>query len=143
MGNLIRYTSWYDPQFPLEQADYSHAQDDDPSLIPVIDDLVEDISQNGLRNPVLVTCKNTKWIIHPGKCRSRACARLGWTHIPAIIVNYDLPGFQYWKIPEGCTALASQSQVNQRLDKDMRGKMCHRWLTVKRIKRDNLDLPYV
>ena len=140
--NLIRYTCWYDPQFSLRDADYSHAQVD-ARLEDTIRKLAEDIAENGLRNPVFVTCKHTKWIIHPGKCRTKALLSLGIEHAPAIVVNYDLPGFQHQYIPDGCRALCSQSQVNSHLDKDQRAKMCHRFLTVKAVQRANLDKPYI
>ena len=139
---IIRYTAWYDPAFPIREADYSHSQAD-KKLEAVIADLIEDIKQNGLRNPILVTCKHTKWVIHPGKCRAKALLALGHDTAPAIVVDYDLPGFQWQYIPDGCTALGSQSQVNQRLDKDQRAKMSHRWLTVKAVQRENLDKPYI
>lgn len=140
---MIRYTAWYDPAFEICRADATHSHVD-LKLLGYINELVADIDQHGLRNPVLATCKNEKWIIHPGKCRVAAVRRLGWDTIPAIVVNYDLPGYQTDRIPQhpGVRALGSQSQVNQFLDSDCRAKMCHRWLTIKKTHRANLEKPY-
>lgn len=140
----IRYTAWYDPCFPIEIANADHSQVD-AKLLDYINELVEDIAANGLKNPVLATCQNTRWGIHPGKCRVAACRRLGWATIPAIVVNYDLPGFQADRIPthDGVKALGTQSQVNQLLQGDQRAQMCHRFLTVKKLQRSHHEKPYI
>lgn len=140
--NQIRYTAWYDPEFPIDVADATHSAVD-IKLLEFLVELTEDIRQNGLRNPVQVVCKHTQWTVHPGKCRVAACKQLGWTTIPAIVVNYDLPGFQADKIPPHCTALGSQSQVNRYLDADSKAQMSHRWLQIKKIHRNNLEKPYI
>ena len=142
--NHIRYTAWYDPCFPIDKANADHSAVD-WKLLEYINYLVEDIAEKGMLNPVLATRKNEKWIIHPGKCRVAAAKRLGWGEIPAIVVNYDLPGFQADRIPTrpGVKALGSQSQVNQLLTEDNRCQMCHRFLTIKKLHRDNLEKPYI
>ena len=139
----IRYTAWYDPCFPIDLANADHSQVD-AKLLDYINWLVEDIAEKGMLNPVLATCKDTRWTIHPGKCRVAAAKRLGWREIPAIVVNYDLPGFQANRIPthDGVRALGSQSQVNHFLSDDSRCQMSHRFLTIKKLHRANLEKPY-
>ena len=132
--NQIRYTAWFDPEFPIDAADATHAAVDS-KLLQYIAELTEDIRQHGLRNPLQVICKHTKWTVHPGKCRHAALKQLGYDSFPAIVVDYDLPGFQAEYIPEHCQALGQQSHVNRLLDKDQRAQMSHRWLQIKKVER--------
>lgn len=132
----IRYTAWYDPKFPLDGADGTH-QEDPAKLERFISALVQDIQVNGLQNPVQVVTKQGKTWFHPGKCRVKAFKRLGMTHIPAIVVNYDLPGFQADKIPPHCTALGKESHVKRYLGDDSTAQMCHRFLQIKKKQREN------
>lgn len=134
-SSQIRYTAWYDPEFPIDDADSSHAAIDG-RLLAYIDELTEDIRENGLRNPVQVVVKHTKRTVHPGKCRVAALRRLGWTTVPAIVVNYDLPGYQSDRIPAHAQALGQQSHVNRLLDDDQVAQMSHRWLQIKKKSRD-------
>jgi hypothetical protein len=43
------------------------------------------IEQEGLRNPLLVTLRGGRLVVHPGKCRAKACISLGMTRVPAVI----------------------------------------------------------
>jgi hypothetical protein len=113
----IRYTAWYDPKFPLDGADGTHQED--PAKLERV-----------------VTKQGKTWF-HPGKCRVKAFKRLGMTHIPAIVVNYDLPGFQADRIPPHCTALGKESHVKRYLGDDSTAQMCHRFLQIKKKQREN------
>ena len=130
----IKYTAWYDPEFPLEAAEGKHAAVDS-RLEAFIDELTEDIRQNGLKNPVVVTVKNQRWTFHPGKCRVKALKRLGYTSVPAIVVNYDLPGYQANMIPQHCRAIDKPSTVYQLMGGDCEVFMNHRVLNVKKTNR--------
>jgi hypothetical protein len=136
MSGHIRYTAWYDPDFDIEGADYSH-QEDPNKLEMFIRDLTADIDQNGMRNPVQVVIKQGKAHFHPGKCRVKAMKRLGHTRIPAVVVNYDWPGFLWQRIPPGCTALGKPSQVQKYFDNDTVVQMDHRFLQIKKKQREN------
>ena len=138
----IRYTAWYDPAFVFRNAEYEHAAIS-PKLIEYIREIREDIRINGLKNPLFVTIKNTRITIHPGKCRAKALDALGWETAPAIICNYDWPGFQWENIPAGSTAIGSPEQAQKYLGEDQVAQMSHRFFTVKKRWRENLDKPYV
>lgn len=138
----IRYTAWFDPRFPISAAKAEHAAVD-WRLLDEIRLLREDIEENGLRNPLVVVCKHGVWNVHPGKCRHAAISQLGWDEFPALVVNYDLPGYQSQAIPEHCRALATEGDFRRLFDEDMYVKVTHRFVTVHRKYRKNLDKPYV
>jgi len=130
--NQRRYTAWFNPEYRIEDADYSHA-DYDERLEHLVEGLRRDIEQNGMQNPLLVTRKGDKWIIHPGKCRAKALVQLGETHAPAVVVDYNRVG-DASSIPEGCEFLDSVERVQELFTGDCVVEMSHRWLTVKKLR---------
>lgn len=125
-----RYTAWFDPEFEIDSADYSHA-DYNSKLERQVEALSADIAKYGLINPLLVTRKNGKKIIHPGKCRAKALKLLGISHAPAVVVDYDRV-VESDAIPAGCKFLDSVEQTSELFRGDCRVEMSHRVLTVKK-----------
>ena len=134
MTGHIKYTAWYDPEFKLDSAEYQHAAEDS-ALREFVAELAADIKERGLRNPIQVEVKNGRTIIHPGKCRAKALISLGRETAPAIVINYDLPGYQANRIPQHCTALGKPSQVQRYFESDYVVQMSTRWLTIKKKTR--------
>lgn len=134
MTGHIRYTAWFDPDFELDSAEYQHAAED-RKLRDFVVELAADIRQRGLINPLQVEIKNGRTIVHPGKCRAKALKMLGIDRAKAIVINYDLPGYQAHRIPEGCTALGKPSHVQRYFDSNYVVQMSHRWLTIKKKNR--------
>lgn len=130
--NQRRYTAWFHPEFEIKSADYSHS-DYDERLRHYVEQLKEDISKHGMHNPLLVTRKNGKWIIHPGKCRAKALLQLGYTHAPAVVVDYDAV-YGSDRIPAGGTFLDNLEDTQALFSGDCRVEMSHRWLTVKKAR---------
>lgn len=53
-----------------------------------IEKLAEDISKNGLNNPLIVYEQNGVYEIKDGTHRIRALKKLNWKEVPCIIVDY-------------------------------------------------------
>ena len=130
--NQRRYTAWFDPDFPIESADYSHADEND-RLRVIIAELKEDIRVNGLQNPLLVTIKDNGAVIHPGKCRSKALLALGRRYAPAVVVDFR-GVYGPSAIADGCTFLSDPEHVASYFAGDCQVEMSHRGLTVKKAR---------
>lgn len=59
--------------------------------------LAASIEETGLQNPVAATRSGLRLSVHPGKARVEAVRRLGWTCIPAIVIDYtSQPPAENW-----------------------------------------------
>ncbi len=99
------YLLYYDPEFEFDQphVDYK-PESQNPERTERVQWIVDQITKTlkegePIRNPVLVYIRKSVenvWKLHPGKCRVRASRAMGWTTVPAIIVDktntYDGPG---------------------------------------------------
>lgn len=110
------WIAWYDPAFEFQRETfqgkpyiYTHCDPDDGALKSEIEMLSRNIRSRGLLNPVLISCRQSVWQLHPGKCRAAACKLLGLTKIPALFVDYTAGA----RIPEGFTEIRSLEQVEQ------------------------------
>jgi hypothetical protein len=125
-----RYTAWYDPAFRITSAFYEHMAEDD-RLRAYIEHIKISIWEKGLENPLLVTRKNGKSTIHPGKCRAKALLSLGRSIAPAVVVDFDRI-VDSDGIPEGCTFLDNLEDAQSWFSGDCVVEMTHRGLTVKK-----------
>jgi hypothetical protein len=130
--NQRRYTAWYDPEFEIDSADYTHSACDD-RLRNFVEQLRLDIKINGLKNPLLVTINGGKAVIHPGKCRAKALRLLFRHHAPAVVVDFDRI-MNEEDIAPGCTFLDTKEKVEKLFSGDCRVEMSHRGLTIKKAK---------
>lgn len=52
-------------------------------------ELESSIRTNGLLQPITVRARKGKWELVAGERRLRACTRLGWTEVPAVVRDFD------------------------------------------------------
>ena len=109
-----RYVAWFDPAFEFQRSEingtafiWHHMDPENPSTEWEISQLEHNIQEEGLRNPVLISCRNEVWTLHPGKCRAQALKRLKIAIIPAVFADYR-PGA---KVPDGMTEIRSINQL--------------------------------
>jgi hypothetical protein len=94
-----------------------------PNFWRFIDKLEGNIRANGLQNPVLVTWRNGRFNLHPGKCRVWCLRNLGINTVPAILVWYgdNLPvriDTEY--------EIRSAAQLSEHFEGDIAPEMCRR-----------------
>lgn len=130
--NQRRYTAWFDAEYRFLDAEFEHS-DYDERLRNYVEHLRRDIEQNGLKNPLLVTRRNDKWIIHPGKCRAKALRSLGWETAPAVVVDFQRI-VESDGIPDGCEFLDNVERVRELFTGDCRVEMSHRGLVIKKAR---------
>lgn len=61
----------------------------EPYTDEALESLAASIAENGLLSPIIVTADGDKYRIIAGHNRARACERLGWTEIDAIVKDTD------------------------------------------------------
>ena len=118
------YKLYYDTAFDIDKPGLQYKHDSGyPEREARVQWRVDQITktlQEGepIRNPVLVYIRKsdpTIWKLHPGKCRVKACRAMGWTTVPALIVDktgtYDGPG-KLVSVPEA-QALYSDDIITQ------------------------------
>ena len=125
-----RYSAHYDPRYKIADAYHAHAAVD-AKLRRFIEDLKIDIFSHGMKNPLLVTIKDGKATIHPGKCRAAALKGLGRSYAPALVVNFDDPKGDREIAPQ-CVPITSKEQAQSYFSEDCLVEMSHRGLTVKK-----------
>lgn len=99
------YKLYYDPEFDFDKpgVQYKHESGYPEREARVqfrVDQITKTLREGeAIRNPALVYITKSDpsiWKLHPGKCRVKACRAMGWTTIPAVIVDktgtYDGPG---------------------------------------------------
>ena len=129
-----KYTLWYDPAFDIQSAKYQHASPTDKRLRAYIDEIKQDIQENGLINPVVVTVRDGIAALHPGKCRANALLELGETTIPAVVASYSRV-VDADAIPDGCKFLDDIDEVQQLFSRDNVVYMDHRFFNVTKLAR--------
>ena len=101
------YKLYFDPEFDIDKPGLQYKHDSgyperEARVQWRVDQITKTLKEGEqIRNPALVYIRKTDptiWKLHPGKCRVRACRAMGWTTIPAIIVDktgtYDGPGVE-------------------------------------------------
>lgn len=61
----------------------------EPYTDEALESLAASIAENGLLSPIIVTADGDKYRIIAGHNRARACEKLGWTEIDAIVKDTD------------------------------------------------------
>ncbi len=91
------YKLYYDAEFVFDRPNvmYKHHSGDPEREARVrlrVESVKRSVPQDGVRNPVIVYMKpDGRFKLHPGKCRITAVRELGWTTIPALIIDkYDM-----------------------------------------------------
>jgi ParB-like chromosome segregation protein Spo0J len=120
--------------YRIEDAEFEHADPTGKHLRPYIDGLKESILVEGLHNPLLVSIREDGPHIHPGKCRAKALLELGWTHAPAVVVDYRRV-VDADAIEQPSVFLEDIEEVAKLFSGDCVVQMCHRWLTIKKTRR--------
>ena len=128
-----RYTPHYNPKYVINDAYHAHSAVD-LKLKRYIERISADIWHRGMINPLLVTIKQGKATIHPGKCRAAALKRLGRRHAPAVVVDFDDPQGNK-ELPEYCVPITSKEQAQSYFSEDCLVEMSHRGLTVKKARK--------
>jgi len=73
-------------EIPMDRIDIGPEQSRIRNIEKNLDDLVQNIKENGLINPVTVYPENDRYILITGQRRFLAVQRLGWKTIPAKII---------------------------------------------------------
>lgn len=94
------YDLYFVPEFPIERFDRYH-RDPERELLRFVESVTAHIEKFGLQNPPCVQRRNGQFDVRPGKCRVTAYVRLGRTHMPVLLVDYDQigPDFGWQKLP--------------------------------------------
>jgi hypothetical protein len=119
-----RYTLSFNPKWRFAEGNAEHR---DPSSVKkYIVKLAEDIEENGLQNPLLVTVSTTQLVVHPGKCRVAALKLLGFETCPALF--YD-PAGPNQALRPGCRPI-TRKQARALFGGDATLKTDHRYVSV-------------
>lgn len=119
-GRELYFTCYYDPCVPIEDTyrnelmKYQHCPPICRRTLDYIDEIVEDIQQHGLRNPILLRRSNDVWTAHPGKCRIAALQKLNIPHFPAVVVDSGKR-----PAPEGLYQITSPDQFAAHFEGDI------------------------
>ena len=87
------YKLYYDPEFVFDRPNVmlKPRSGDPPREARVrrrVDSIKESLPKDGMRNPVVIYMKpDGRFKLHPGKCRITAARELGWTTVPALIID--------------------------------------------------------
>lgn len=76
-------------KIPLNSLVSWEGQPFEPYTDEALESLAASIAENGLLSPIIVTADGDKYRIIAGHNRARACERLGWTEIDAIVKDTD------------------------------------------------------
>lgn len=76
-------------KIPLNSLVSWEGQPFEPYTDEAMESLAASIAENGLLSPIIVTADGDKYRIIAGHNRARACERLGWTEIDAIVKDTD------------------------------------------------------
>ena len=108
-----------------------HCEPDDRKVLAYIQELKRDILANGLLNPLLVTIKDGRTTIHPGKCRARALLELGWEYAPAVVVDFSRV-VDSTSLDKTCVFLDDPDHVASLFTGDCAVEMSYKGLVVKK-----------
>lgn len=106
----------------------------DTRIMAYVQELQRSIQDNGLQNPVLVTGKEGKWHLHPGKCRVLALTGLGIDHVPAVVVHHPRNDALLDRLSDKCYQICSEEQLQAHFTGDCWCKMTHRGIRVAKQK---------
>lgn len=76
-------------KIPLNSLVSWEGQPFEPYTDEALENLAASIAENGLLSPIIVTADGDKYRIIAGHNRARACEKLGWTEIDAIVKDTD------------------------------------------------------
>ena len=76
-------------KIPLNSLVSWEGQPFEPYTDEALESLAASIAENGLLSPIIVTADGDKYRIIAGHNRARACEKLGWTEIDAIVKDTD------------------------------------------------------
>lgn len=76
-------------KIPLNSLVSWEGQPFEPYPDEALESLAASIAENGLLSPIIVTADGDKYRIIAGHNRARACEKLGWTEIDAIVKDTD------------------------------------------------------
>lgn len=76
-------------KIPLNSLVSWEGQPFEPYTDEALESLAASIAENGLLSPIIVTAGGDKYRIIAGHNRARACEKLGWTEIDAIVKDTD------------------------------------------------------
>jgi len=110
-----------------------HCEPGDKKLLEYIEVLKTSILSEGLLNPLLVTIKDGRTTIHPGKCRARALLELGWEYAPAVVVDFSRV-VDASSLDKTCVFLDDKDDVASLFTGDCAVEMSYKGLVVKKLR---------
>lgn len=87
-----RYDVYYAPAYALADLSTGREGREDRELRGFITSLTAHIQKFGLRYPIGVHIRSDRTEVRPGKCRVTAARTLGYTTIPAIVIDFTRSG---------------------------------------------------
>ena len=109
------YLLYYDTDFVFDRSGvlFKHDSQDEYRAARVtlrVDEIEKSLRKCGaMWNPIIIYMKSDgRFKVHPGKCRVRAARRMGWTTVPAVIIDK----YNQYPQSEGGVEVAPADAVN-------------------------------